>query len=202
MLAPTMHLVDALARVHLITLCSLLNGDGTLPLTTSVIVPFVKNTAKMTVLKGESALDARRHVASKLNHASLAALRRPLNPEKPDFAVMQTLYDAGIFKDPLSGMPIFDPSACAPKLRTALWRAYCGVATTVNTRALGNTDEALEELITRLREHANTSRSVEHQAKRARTASPLSQDGAMESDEEEADAGEILPYDELPGVKG
>ena len=32
---------------------------------------------------------------------------------------MQTLYDAGIFKDPLSGMPIFDPSACAPKLRTA-----------------------------------------------------------------------------------
>ena len=56
-------------------------------------------------------------------------------------------------KDPLSGMPIFDPSACTRNLQTALWRAYCDVATTVNKRVLGQTDEALEELRAQLRDH-------------------------------------------------
>ena len=192
-----MHLVDALARLHLITLCNPppMHDPTERRSTDAMIVPFLKNKVKMTVLKGEPALDARRHVASKLDHASLDALRRPLNPEKPDLAVMQTLHDAGIFKDPVSGMPIFNPSACTPALRTALWRAYCGVATTVNTQRLGNTDEVLEQLRTQLRKHAGPSSPVEHPAKRARVASPLSQDATSDSDEEQ-----ITSYDELPGV--
>jgi len=34
-------------------------------------------------------------------------------------------------------MPVLDPSACAPGLRTAIWRAYCGVASSVNTKQTG-----------------------------------------------------------------
>ena len=57
--------------------------------------------------------------------------------------MMQQLFDAGIGIDPISGMAVFDPSACAPALLTALWRAYCGVADTINTKELGQTEEAL-----------------------------------------------------------
>ena len=162
-LAPFMHLVDALARVSLVTMRDRRDDEwpwsdsylGSVESTClgAVIVPFKKAQAKMTLLKGEAALAARRHVASKITHASMTALRRPLNPEKPDFDLMQQLYDAGISQCPFSSMPIFDPSACTPKLQTALWRAYCDVATTVNKRVLGQTDEALEELRAQLRDH-------------------------------------------------
>ena len=64
------------------------------------------------------------------------------------------LSDAGIGVCPTSGMPILDPSACAPGLRTAIWRAYCGVASSVNTKQMGQTEEALDELQMRLHEHA------------------------------------------------
>ena len=96
----------------------------------------------------------RTDVACKITHASICALRRPLNPEKPDFALMQQLHDAGISKCPFSSMPIFDPSACTHELQTALWRAYCGVATTINKRVLGQTNEALQELQEQLHNHA------------------------------------------------
>ena len=159
-LAPYMHLVDALARVSLVTMRDRRNDEWSdsqagVHATNlgAVIVPFKKNTAKMTLLKGEAALAARRHVASNITHASMTALRRPLNPENPDFDLMQQLYDAGISQCPFSSMPIFDPSACTPKLQTALWRAYCDVARTVNKRVLGQTDEALEELRAQLRDH-------------------------------------------------
>ena len=51
-------------------------------------------------------------------------------------------------------MPVYDPSKCSPKLLSALWRAYCGVADTINTNELGQTDQALKELKSRLLEHA------------------------------------------------
>ena len=124
-------------------------------------VCFKTNAARsMTLLKGEAALAARRHVASKLNQSTISALRRPLNVDKPDFALMQHLHDAGIGKCPVSGMPVFDPSACAPALRTAIWRVYCGVASSVNTKQIGQTDEAIEELQMRLHEHAAQLREV------------------------------------------
>ena len=159
-LAPYMHLVDALARVSLVTMRDRRDDEWSdswrgVHATNlgAVIVPFKKAQAKMTLLKGEAALAARRHVASKITQATISALRRPLNPEQPDFDLMQQLYDAGISQCPFSKMPIFDPSACTPKLQTALWRAYCDVATTVNKRVLGQTDEALEELRAQLRDH-------------------------------------------------
>ena len=42
----------------------------------------------------------------------------------------------------------------AQAVLSALWRAYCGVAETINTKHLGQTDEALKELKSRLLEHA------------------------------------------------
>ena len=67
---------------------------------------------------------------------------------------MQQLHDAGFKYDPVTSMPVYDPSKCSPKLLSALWRAYCGVAETINTKHLGQTDQALEELKSRLLEHA------------------------------------------------
>ena len=108
----------------------------------------------LTLLKGPDALAARRDVASKLDHRAIAALRKPMHVDKPDWSLMQQLSDAGIGVCPTSGMPVLDPSACAPGLRTAIWRAYCGVASSVNTKQMGQTDEALDELQMRLHEHA------------------------------------------------
>ena len=86
---------------------------------------------------------------------TIKALRRSHNAaDKPDWSLMQQLSDAGIGVSPCSGMPVFDPSACAPALRTAIWRAYCGVAKSVDSKALGQMDEVLEELQMRLHEHA------------------------------------------------
>ena len=90
-----------------------------------------------------------------------------LNHDKPDFKLMQQLFDAGIGTCPLSGMPIFDPSKCTPKLRTALWHAYCSVAKTVNTEKIGQTNDALDELRARLCEHDHGGR-----ARGAQTAQP------------------------------
>ena len=183
-LAPYMHLVDALARVSLVTMrdrrddewSDSRHGVWGINNLGAVIVPFKKAQAKMTLLKGEAALAARRHVASKITQATISALCRPLDPEKPDFDLMQQLYDAGISQCPFSKMPIFDPSACTPKLQTALWRAYCDVATTVNKRVLGHTDEALEELRAQLRDH------VARPAKRPRASCD---DEATDVDNEE-----------------
>ena len=109
------------------------------------------------MLKGEAALAARRHVASTITPQTIEALRRKPDVEKPDFDLMQQLFDAEIRKCPVSGMPVFDPSACAPALRTALWRHYCGVADTINTKHMYRADgrlAALNELQMRLHEHA------------------------------------------------
>ena len=67
-------------------------------------------------------------------------------------------------------MPVYDPSKCSPKLLSALWRAYCGVAGTINTNELGQTDQALEELKSRLLEHA--ARITENVSKRLGQAAP------------------------------
>ena len=134
----------------------------------------------MTLLKGEAALAARRHVASKLNHEAITALQRARRIDKPNWSLMQQLHDAGFKDDPISGMPVYDPSKCSPKLLSALWRAYCGVADTINTNELGQTDQALEDLKSRLLEHAariteNAPRSKPGAlAKRPRSSSPAS----------------------------
>ena len=120
-----MHLVDALAKMQL-----------TASSKSAECVPFSHNNVKMTLLKGQDALAARRAVASKLDHSAIKAMRKPMHVDKPDWSLMQQLSDAGIGVCPTSGMPVLDPSACAPGLRTAIWRAYCGVASSVNTKQL------------------------------------------------------------------
>ena len=119
-------------------------------------VPFeYQKKQKMTLYKGDAALETRRAVASKLTPSLITALQRPRRlDDKPDWAPMQQLYDAGLSYDPVSAMPVFDPSACAPELRKALWRGFCGVADTINTKQMGQTEEALEALQMRLHEHA------------------------------------------------
>jgi len=176
-----MHFVDALTRMHLVSM-----GQP------AASVPFgYQKKAKLSVLHGDAALAAHRHVASKLTPSMIAALRRPVHIERPDWSLMQQLWDAGIGRWPVSHAPVFNPSACSPELRTALWRAYCNVATTVDTRVFGETGAALDELQTRLREHAAQLRETAPRArrlvlsdgtltKRSRGASPassLSDDG-------------------------
>ena len=98
----------------------------------AAIVPFMSREKRMqTLYKGEAALAARREVASKLTHALIAALKRPRRVDKPDWAPMQQLFDAGFESDPVSGLPVFDPLACTPALLESVWRSYCGVADTI-----------------------------------------------------------------------
>ena len=99
----------------------------------AAVVPVEYQRVKMTLYKGQDALAARREVASKLTHRMLTALQRKRNVnDEPDWAPMQMLFDADLSYDPFSGMPVFDPSACAPALLKALWRGFCGVADTIN----------------------------------------------------------------------
>ena len=63
-------------------------------------------------------------------------------------------------------MPVFDPSVCAPALLTALWRGFCGVADTINTKQMEQTDEVLDELQMRLHEHAAQLRETAPRARR------------------------------------
>ena len=94
----------------------------------AAVVPVEYQKTKITLYKGEDALAARREVASKLTHRMLTALQRKRNVnDEPDWAPMQMLFDADLSYDPFSGMPVFDPSACAPALLKALWRGFCGV---------------------------------------------------------------------------
>ena len=127
----------------------------------AAVVPVEYQRVKMTLYKGEDALAARREVASKLTHRMLTALQRKRNVnDEPDWAPMQMLFDADLSYDPFSGMPVFDPRACAPALLKALWRGFCGVADTINTKQMGQTDEALDELQMRLHEHAAQLREI------------------------------------------
>ena len=71
-LAPVMHLVDALVRMRLL-------ADDT-----AMSVPFETRAGKMSLLKGDAALAARRQVASHITERTTTALRRPLNSEDPD----------------------------------------------------------------------------------------------------------------------
>ena len=155
-------------------------------------VPFVKHNVKMTLYKGDTALSTRRAVASKLTPSLITALQRPRRlDDKPDWAPMQQLYDAGLSYDPVSAMPVFDPSACAPALLKALWRGFCGVADTINTKQMGQTDEALEELQMRLHEHAAQLREVVPRSKPGALAKrPRSSSPASSSSGEGTDTGE------------
>ena len=143
-------------------------------------VPFEYQGVKMTLLKGEAALAARRHVASKLTDSAIAALQRARRIDRPNWSLVQQLHDAGFKNDPITGKPVENPSNCSPKLLSALWRAYCGVADTINTNELGQTDQALKELQMHLHEHAariteNAPRSKHGAlAKRPRSSSPAS----------------------------
>ena len=155
-------------------------------------VPFVyKKKQKMSIYKGDAALETRRAVASKLTPSLIAALQKPRRlDDKADFAPMQQLYDAGLSYDPVSGMPVFDPSCMKPGFQKALWRGFCGIADTINTKQMGQTDEALDELQMRLHEHA--AQITENKrlgpggalAKRKRASSP-----AASSSDEGTDTG-------------
>ena len=63
-------------------------------------------------------------------------------PHRPNAGVAapaQQLFDAGFKSAPVSGLPVFDPRACTPALLESVWRSYCGVADTINTKELGGT---------------------------------------------------------------
>ena len=154
-------------------------------------VPFVYEHAKMSLLKGEEALAARRHVASKLTESAIRELRTARRVDKPNWSLMQQLHDAGFKTNPITGQRVYDPSNCSPQLLTALWKADGGVADTVNTKQMGQTDEALEELQMRLHEHAAQLREVVPRSKPGALAKrPRSSSPASSSSGEGTDTGE------------
>ena len=143
-LANTLYLIDVTARMQLAAFGQV-----------AAIVPFVyRKKRKMTLYRGDAALAARRNVASKLTPSMITDLRRARHVDIPNWAPMQQLYDAGFCYDPISGMPVFDSSACAPELLHTVWRLYCDVAKTINTKALSTTGAAFDELWVQLCNHA------------------------------------------------
>jgi hypothetical protein len=144
-------------RAALLVLVNLLTRVRLVGREDAAIVPFEFNRKKYCAVYGkEAVLQTRRHLGGCLTTAIVAKLRAKPNPNQPDFELMQDLYDAGIGRCPLSGTPIFDPSSCSDELKAVLWRVYCGVATCVNTKELGQKIlEDLDELKRRLREHAD-----------------------------------------------
>ena len=107
---------------------------------------FSVRSRRMTVLKGHAALAARRRVASRLTPSAVAAMRKPMRIDRPDFSLMQRLAAAGIGTCPVSGMPVFDPSRCSDALLQAIWVAYCNVATAVKFSRSDDTCGALRAL--------------------------------------------------------
>ena len=91
-----MHLVDVATGMQLKS-----TGQG------ATCVPFlIKGKTKMTVYKGPDALATRRAVAKALTPSLITALQRPRRADdKPNWAPMQQLYDAGLSYDPVSAMP-------------------------------------------------------------------------------------------------
>ena len=89
-LAPAMHLVDVATSMQLKS-----TGQG------EKCVPFVyQKKQKMTVYKGPDALATRRAVAKALTPSLITALQRPRRADdKPNWAPMQQLYDAGLSYD-------------------------------------------------------------------------------------------------------
>ena len=82
-----MHLVDVATSMQLKS-----TGQG------ATCVPFVyQNKQKMTIYKGPDALATRRAVAKALTPSLITALQRPRRADdKPNWAPMQQLYDAGV----------------------------------------------------------------------------------------------------------
>ena len=136
----------------------------------------------MALLSGLATVLARRHLATTLNPTILAAFYKPLSVDKPNFELMRALHRAGLSTCPMSGMPVFDPDRASPTLRTAIWKAYCGIATTVNEGRLGATDEALEELRAQIARHVSTAALAEElaSAEEPMEEAPASSSGGSE----------------------
>lgn len=145
-LAPCYHLIEALARQLLIT-------EGR-PLAS---VPFKRDRTHGSILQGKAAHQrARLYAVEHLTPETLQFLRAKPNPQNPNFEAMQQLWDAGIHKDPTSQMPIFNPCAIPLKFRTDLWKAYCGIAVSIDTK--GGCEETcvyLDQVKDHLRAHCS-----------------------------------------------
>ena len=119
-----MHLVDLATRMQRKAI-----GEA------AQIVPFHLKKTKMTLYKGPDALATRRAVAKALTPSLITALQRPRRADdKPDWAPMQQLFDAGFKSDPVSGLPVFDPSACTPALLESVWQRQALVETNAAAR--------------------------------------------------------------------
>ena len=80
----------------------------------------------------DDALVVRQEIAKNLTEETIRALRAKPDPRTPNLELMQTLYDSGIRQCPMSGTPVFDPSKLSESDRGVLWRAYCGIALSID----------------------------------------------------------------------
>ena len=140
------HLVSTLLRMRMVSVGKPLSS-----------VPFEGGKdmkGQQMMLLREDAVIARRQLASTLNAEILAAVYKPLRVDTPQWVLMRALHRAGLSTCPMSGMPVFDPDQASPKLQKAIWKAYCGVAETINSKQVSTTEASLVELARQLALHA------------------------------------------------
>ena len=98
-------------------------------------------------LMTQVALDTRRRIASRLTPELLTKLRKDkLKRNKPDFSLMQQLFDSGLEQCLASGLPVFNPSNCPSPMKEKLWRHFISMADAINTKEFGAAVSDLEAL--------------------------------------------------------
>ena len=95
-------------------------------------IPFGRN---MELVHLPTVLPVRRAIAAHLSEQAVHALMSRPDPRRPNFGLMQELYECGLRQCPLSGMPIFDPSKLDEGEQRVLWRMYCALPLAINNAA-------------------------------------------------------------------
>ena len=82
-----------------------------------------------------SAVETRVAIAKQLK-ANVKVMDRlrgeELDPQKPDFRLMEQLHAAGILRCPSSGMPVLNVRACSETLKRRIWAVWCTLAECIN----------------------------------------------------------------------
>ena len=115
----------------------------------SACIPFSTNSGRMWILHGSNVLAKRCAIAKRVRemhernkeqdpNAAVPLLfksKATLNPDEPDFELMQQLSDASIGATcPMSGMPIFNPAFADADGKKCIWKAYCAIASAVENK--------------------------------------------------------------------
>ena len=93
------------------------------------------------VIVTDTVLRVRRTIAQTITEESIKKLSRKPNPSEPDLALMQELWDCGVRKCPVSGMPTFNPSKLDERGQQDVWKLHCDLAEAINKRDINECTE-------------------------------------------------------------